>query len=103
VEHAVADRLDDAHVLYDADLGIDQGSHYQLDGDLVVGALVVLDIVGLALRLMRDGGAADGDALHDAGGEYVFGVPIVDLIFYGGGSAIEGEYDHGVLLRKRRV
>ena len=74
--------------------GVGEGLDDELDGDLVVRALVLELVVRLALGLVRYAGAAEGDALDDARGEDVLVIPIVDLIFDGAGAAIEGEDYH---------
>ena len=98
VDHAVADDADVLHRPHDAVLLVGDGLEDQLYSDDMVGTLVLETYVGDARCLMVYYRAFLPDTLDDSAGEYVFLVPVVDLIFDGRASAIECENDHGFSL-----
>ena len=82
----------------DADLGVEQGVDDELDGVLVVAALVVeLDRLAAQAGLV-DVALADADALDDAGGQGLFLGVVVEAVFDGRTAAVQGQDLHGFLL-----
>ena len=69
------------HRLDDAVLRVGDGLEYQLDGDDVVGALVLEADVGDAGRLMVDDRAFDADALDDAAGQDVLRITSYNVCY----------------------
>ncbi len=66
----------------------------QLQGDLVVRAVLLLLHLALALGVVLDEAAADGHPLDDALGEDFPPVPAVELVFERGAAAVQCENIH---------
>jgi hypothetical protein len=95
VDDAVADGRDLLEVVEDADLGIEERVDDELDGLLVVGALVV-ELDGLAAQAgLVDVALADADPLDDAGGQRFLLFVVVEAVLGGRTAAVEGQDDHG--------
>ncbi len=66
----------------------------QVNRHLVVRALVLLGIGFAAGDLMDDEGITNGDTLDHPLGDDLFALPVVELIFNGRASAVQGKDIH---------
>ena len=95
VHHPVAHRLDVGEVRDLPDLGVHEGLDDQLDGHLVVGAVMLpLDLLPDPSRVVVDEGSAHGDALDDPLGKDLPFLPAVELVLQRRAPAVESQYIH---------